>query len=232
MALKKVKRKALSVNPSILLLYGAPKVGKTTMLSSLDDCLIIDTENGSRMVGGYIHNVNSKEELLELYKEASAGHEYKYFALDTIDKIVEWTEQSVMQEHQVDAIADMPFGKGFGIVRTKVLNNIKKLQTLCPNVIIIGHRKTAAAIDNSQAIEPESLDISGKLKNMIMAMCDAVGYVHRDEEDNLMISFKSKDSLEAGSRCPHLKGKIVPFDWSEIYKEEGGGNGDNKAPTK
>ena len=148
MALKKVKRDALSVNPSILLLYGAPKVGKTTMLSSLDDCLIIDTENGSRMVSGYIESINNKEELLELYKEASAGHEYKYFALDTIDKIVEWTEQSVIQKFQVDAIADLPFGKGFGIVRPKVINNIKKLQSLCPNIIIIGHRKTAAAIDN------------------------------------------------------------------------------------
>ena len=43
MVLKKVKRKAVSKNPSTLLLYGAPKVGITTMLSKFDDCLIIDT---------------------------------------------------------------------------------------------------------------------------------------------------------------------------------------------
>ncbi len=41
MKLKKEKRKAVSINPSTLLLYGAPKVGKTTMLSQLDDCLIL-----------------------------------------------------------------------------------------------------------------------------------------------------------------------------------------------
>ena len=50
MAFKVEKRKALSVNPKILLLYGAPKVGKTTMLSELDKCLILDTEDGSRMI--------------------------------------------------------------------------------------------------------------------------------------------------------------------------------------
>ena len=50
MKLKKEKRKAVSINPSTLLLYGAPKVGNTTMLSQLDDCLIIDTEKGSHMV--------------------------------------------------------------------------------------------------------------------------------------------------------------------------------------
>ena len=50
MALKKTKRKAISTNPKVMLLYGAPKVGKTTALSQLDDCLIIDTEGGANMV--------------------------------------------------------------------------------------------------------------------------------------------------------------------------------------
>ena len=54
MALKKVKRKAISENPKSLLLYGAPKVGKTTALSQLKDCLIIDTEGGANMVEGYV----------------------------------------------------------------------------------------------------------------------------------------------------------------------------------
>ena len=44
MALTKTKRKPLAVNPKILLLYGPPKVGKTTMLSQLGDCLVIATE--------------------------------------------------------------------------------------------------------------------------------------------------------------------------------------------
>ena len=37
MTLKKVKRKAVSQNPKSLLLYGAPKVGKTTALRQLKD---------------------------------------------------------------------------------------------------------------------------------------------------------------------------------------------------
>ena len=54
MKLKKEKRKAISTNPQLLLLYGAPKVGKTTMLSSLDDCLIVDTERSANMLEGYM----------------------------------------------------------------------------------------------------------------------------------------------------------------------------------
>tara|TARA_R100001594_G_scaffold2143_1_gene8753 strand:+ start:4122 stop:4787 length:666 start_codon:yes stop_codon:yes gene_type:complete len=219
MTLKKVKRKPVSVNPGILLLYGAPKVGKTTMLSKLDNCLIIDTEQGGNMLEGYFHSVNSKEELLQFYADATEGHEYKYFALDTIDKIVTWTEKDVCREYDIESINDLPFGKGFGLVRERVMNNIKKLSSLCENLILIGHRKTASPIDNSTAIEPESLDISGKLKNMIMAQADGIGYMFR-EEDKLMVSFESGKALEAGSRCDHLRGKVMEFDWNKIYKKE------------
>ena len=220
MSLKKQKRKPISLNPKITLLYGAPKVGKSTMLSQLQDCLIIDTEQGANMLDAYVYNVDTREELLAFYKEA-AEHKYKYFALDTVDKLVEWIEQSILKEYEIESINDLPYGKGFGLVRTKVINHLKKLASLVDHLIVIGHRKTATAIDNSNAVEPESLDISGKLKNMIMAQCDAIGYVHRDEEENLMVSFKSGKALEAGSRCDHLRGQVIPFDWDLIFKKEG-----------
>ena len=222
MALKKVKRKAVSQNPKTMLLYGAPKVGKTTALSQLDDCLIIDTEGGANMIEGYVEAINSRKELIELLKQAQEGHEYKYVAIDTIDKIATWAEQAVCEEENVSAVQDLAFGKGFGLVREKVLNTVGILKQIFPHVIIIGHRKWARAIVDSKAIvEPESLDLTGKLKNMLMADCDAIGYVYRDEEQgNLMVSFKANDALEAGSRSPHLKGKEIKLNWKLIYKGE------------
>ena len=221
MSLKKVKRKAISNDPKVMLLYGAPKVGKTTALSQLEDCLIIDTEQGANMIEGYVHSVNTREDLIVLLKEASDGHEYKYVALDTIDKIAEWAEEAVCREEQVAAIQDLAYGKGFSMVREKVLNTIKAMKNIFPHVIVIGHRKWARAVVDSKAIvEPESLDLTGKLKNMLMADCDAIGYVYRDDEkDKLMVSFKANEALEAGSRSPHLRGKDIEFKWKEIYKE-------------
>ena len=182
MALTKTKRSAKTINPRTLLLFGPPKVGKTTVLTNLPKCMVIDTEEGSHLLEGYFQEVNSKEELMEFYKSAEEGHDYKYFALDTIDKIVEWSEKAVCKEFLVESIADLPYGKGFGEVRTRVMNNVKKLLTLAPHVIIVGHRKI----------------------------------------DQLMVSFKGGQALEAGSRCEHLKGKIMPFDWKKIYIKEKG----------
>ena len=221
MELNKVKRKAISKNPKTMLLYGAPKVGKTTALSQLKDCLIIDTEGGANMIEGYIESVNNRDELIELLKEAQAGHNYDYVAIDTIDKIATWAETAVCAEENVSAVQDLAFGKGFAMVREKVLNTVKILKEIFPHVIIVGHRKWARAVVDSKAIvEPESLDLTGKLKNMLMADCDAIGYVYRNEENSkLMITFKSNDALEAGSRSPHLRGKEIELKWNLIYKE-------------
>jgi GTPase SAR1 family protein len=220
MTLKKVKRKAVSKNPKTLLLYGAPKVGKTTILSQLNDCLIIDTEGGANMIEGYIETVKNREELIELLKEAQKGHEFKYVALDTIDKVADWADKTVCAEENVSTVADLAFGKGYALVREKVLNTVNILKEIFPHVIIIGHRKWARAILESKAIvEPESLDLTGKLKNMLMADCDAIGYVYRDDDKKkLMVTFKSNEALEAGSRSPHLKGKEMELKWNLIYK--------------
>ena len=222
MALKKVKRKAISENPKVMLLYGAPKVGKTTALSQLNDCLIIDTEGGANMVDGYIETVNNRDDFIALLQEAKEGHDYTYVALDTVDKVADWAEKAVCLEEGVTAVADLAFGKGFGMVREKVLNTIQVLKEIFPHVIIIGHRKWAKSIvDGKALVEPESLDLTGKLKNMLMADCDAIGYVYRDDEKGkLMVSFKPNDSLEAGSRSPHLRGKEIELKWNLIYKEK------------
>ena len=74
-------------------------------------------------------------------------------------------------------------------------------------------------VDSKAIVEPESLDLTGKLKNMLMADCDAIGYVYRDDEKGkLMISFKANEALEAGSRSPHLRGKDIELKWKSIYK--------------
>ena len=221
MVLKVAKRKAVSQNPSTLLMYGPPKIGKTTMLSSLDKCLIIDTESGSNMIEGNIVNANNRKELIDILKQAREGHEFTYIAIDTIDKVVQWAEEAVCVENSVQALADLPFGKGWGLARDKVMNTIHAFKDVCDHLIIVGHRKTAKAVVEGQAtVEPESLDITGRLKNMIMSDSDAIGYIFRDEEEKLMISFKSDDTLEAGSRSPHLRGQVLPFDWNKIYIKE------------
>ena len=212
--------KSTTVNPSLLTVFGQSKVGKTTMLSKLNNCLIIDTEKGTKYVDALKVQVNNSTELKNMVKalKGDEGTVYDYLALDTIDNVVSWFEKDVARDNNVDSFAKIPFGDGYNQVRTRVMNMITALMDCCDHVIIIGHRKKTIIGNESVEVNVSSLDLSGKLKNYVMAKSDAIGFVYRDEEGHLKISFEASDEIEAGTRLPHLAGKILDFKWSEIYK--------------
>lgn len=84
------------------ILYGLPKCGKTTILSQLPNCLIIDTENGSDKISGMIKKVPQdkgpvgKMQWLDKFADEliKAGKPYDYVAIDTLTEINEWAEWS------------------------------------------------------------------------------------------------------------------------------------------
>ena len=138
--------------------------------------------------------------------------------LDTLDNIVHWMEDFVCKQEGVKTIGDLEFGKGYAIVRDNVMKIIGQLKELPTNgLILVGHRKkTLIATESDIKVNTSSLDLSGKLKNFIMADSDAIGYVFRDE-DGIKVSFQADNETEAGARCEHLRGAVVDFEWSNIY---------------
>lgn len=206
-------------SPRLLTLFGQSKVGKTTTLAKLDNCLIIDTEQGTDMVDAMKVNVNNLQEFMGVLKAIkSSENQYRYIAVDTLDNIVHWMEDFVCKQEGVKTIGDLEFGKGYAIVRDNVMKIIGQLKELPTNgLILVGHRKkTLIATESDIKVNTSSLDLSGKLKNFIMADSDAIGYVFRDE-DGIKVSFQADNETEAGARCEHLRGAVVDFEWSNIY---------------
>lgn len=208
---REIKRKS----PKVLTLFGPTKVGKTTMVSKLEGGLLIDTEHGAEKVKGLIVEINNLEELRDLIKALTEKNPYKYLALDTIDNIVHWVEENICDRRKVKAIGDIPYGAGYDEVRSTTFKIIYSFSTIAP-LIIVGHRKRTIIGSEKLEVKVDSLDLTGKLKGMIMAYSDAVGYVFRDN-DKPKISFKGDDTLETGSRCEHLANKIIDFDWNLVF---------------
>lgn len=88
------------VSPKNMLLYGLPKCGKTTILSTLDNCLVIDTEDGTDFVeimkikiDRSLDEVGRMKQLLEVAREIKKqGKPYKYVAIDTLSEVDNWAE--------------------------------------------------------------------------------------------------------------------------------------------
>jgi hypothetical protein len=220
MQLPTEKTPAVRKSPRLLTLFGQSKVGKTTTLATLDNCLIIDTEQGTDMIDALKVTANSLQDVMATIKALrEAPGQYDYIAIDTIDNIVHWMEEFVCQQEGVKTIGDLEFGKGYAIVRDNVMKIISQVKPLAnKGFILIGHRKkTLIATESDIKVNTSSLDLSGKLKNFIMADSDAIGYVFRDAEGALKVSFVADDETEAGARCGHLRGQVLDFDMSNIY---------------
>ena len=230
MELPKKVVKASRKSPKNMIIYGPPKIGKTTVLSQLKDCLIIDLEEGSDMVDALKIQVSSLKELGEVGKAIiKDGKPYKYVAIDTISKLEEWCESEAKQIYMKTpmgknfeqknpgaSVLSLPNGAGYLYLRIAYKKWIDRLNTLADHVILVGHLKDKMLEKKGKEVAVKDLDLTGKIKQITCANADAVGYIYR-EDDETMISFNSMDDVTAGSRCHHLKGKTMPLKWSEIF---------------
>ena len=83
--LPKEKTKIKTANPKNLIIFGLPKVGKTTVLSMLPKALIIDLENGTDYVESYAVKADSYIKLFEIAKALKESpNQFDFIVLDTI----------------------------------------------------------------------------------------------------------------------------------------------------
>lgn len=224
------KVKASRKSPKNMVIYGPPKIGKTTALSQLDDCLIIDLEDGSDMVDALKVKVNDLSELTEVGKAIMKdGKSYKYIAIDTITKLEEWCEEDAKriymatpmgknfeQKNPGASVLSLPNGAGYLYLRIAYKKWIDRLNKLADHVILVGHLKDKMLEKKGKEVAAKDLDLTGKIKSITCANADAIGYIYR-EDNQTMISFNSMDDVTAGSRCDHLKGETMPLNWSNIF---------------
>lgn len=252
------KVKATYTSPHILLIYGPPKVGKTTVLSQLPNCLILDLENGSKFLDALKTNVlgleppvgenedqekkRVKEGKYYLSEIGRAIHKaekpYKYVALDTVTKLEEWCEWEgtqlymrsstgknfnrakdglVLPRSKWSSVLTLPNGGGYFWLRVAMKKWLDKIYTLADHIILVGHLLDKQIEKKGKEVSAKDLDLTGKLKRIVCAHADAIGYLYRDE-DKVFINFNTSDEVNCGSRCEHLKGQNISFDWKSIYR--------------
>lgn len=218
--LPKDKIPAETQDPKYLILFGLPKVGKTTVLSTLDNNLILDFENGSTYVDALkikIDNLQTLKEVIKAIKEA--GRPYRYITIDTITAVEEIAKPVAMNLYKnspiysdkyanVSDITRLPNGSGYTFLRQAVEAIVDLVASAADNIIICGHVKDASLNDNLDG-SVKDLDLTGKLKRILSARSDAIGFVHRDDDSNLCINFGQDGEILTGARPQHLANKDI-----------------------
>ena len=211
---------ALVQDPKNLILYGVPKIGKTTILSHLQDCLIIDIESGSDYIDALKVKINTLTELRELCVEINkAGKPYKFIAIDTVTSLEEFAKPVALANYKKTPaganyegdILMAPMGSGYAYVREAVEKIIAMVASVTTNVILVGHVKDKSIVSSSGAEvgNMKDFDLTGKLGRILAAKSDAIGFIYRDEDSNLCINFETNGEATAGARPEHLANKRI-----------------------
>ena len=238
------KVKAKVKNPRFLILFGKPKSGKTTIASQLDSNLIIDLEGGAEFLDSLCvqaRNVNDLGEMAAAIRQKNKecnGFFYKHITIDNATRLEEITlsyaltlyQQTPMGKSYRGDVRMLPNGAGWFYIRQAVRKVIDMFKELTDNLILIGHTKDKMINKNGEDMTEMSLDLVGKLGDIICGEADAVGFMYRKGNETI-INFDSKDETTKGARAPHLREqKIViaesnennelVFHWDRIYLPE------------
>lgn len=226
--------KAINHNPKNLIIFSKPKVGKTSLLAQLPDNLIIDFENGSDYVDALKVKANNVSDLKQIGEAIlEAGKPYKYITLDTItaleEKCIPYAEELYSKSSmgkrwftegkaKYGSLLNLANGAGYPWLRQAFEKIIAYVSTLADHIILVGHVKDTMLEKNGEEFNASELDLTGKIKRVTASKSDAIGYMYRKGNQNI-ISFKTTDEVSCGARSPHLSNKEVVV--SEINKETG-----------
>ncbi len=224
-------------NPKRLIIYSKPKTGKTTAFAGLENNLILDLENGSEYVEALKIKINSLQDLLDAGKAIKeAGCPYTYVTVDTVTALEDmigplaiklYKQTSMGSKYDGTNVLTLPNGAGYLYLRQAFFQVLDFIDTLAPHIILSGHIKDKQVDDKGEMVMASNIDLTGKIKSLICANADAIGYMFR-KGNKTILSFKTSEEVTCGARPEHLrneeivvsemndKGEII-FHWDKIY---------------
>lgn len=229
------RRVVEKVTPRLVLLYGLPKTGKSTVMADVESNLIVDLEHGYKalpVMSVDATNINELREVIKAIKEANkqkGSCAYKYITIDNASRLEEMCLPYAKElyrataqgknfgyiidpktgERKEDPKADirtLPNGGGFLYTRMAISNIVKAFYDLSETLILIAHVKEKQITVNGQEQAEMSIDLAGKTGAILSGEADAIGLIYR-KGNSTFINFKGGDNYLRESRIPAWRGR-------------------------
>lgn len=242
------KEKTIPVKNSMrfVIFFGKPKAGKSSAMAALENNLIIDLEDGYKGLSALVvqaRNINDFGDicraLQEEIKNNDGKYPYKYITIDNATRLEEmcmgyaitlYRQTPMGKNYQGTDIRTLPNGSGYLYIRQAVKKVIDMFRDLCETLILVAHTKDKQINFEGQEVNEMTLDLTGRLGDILCGEADAIGYVYRKKNETI-ISFEGGENSVREARPIHLRGqKIViaesdennnlTFHWDKIFLPE------------
>lgn len=183
---------------AMVLIYGQPGLGKTTVGLSAPSPLLIDFDRGAHRVDPAhltdVVQVKSYQDMIDLLKEDLSA--YKSLVVDTAGQMLEY-----MGAHIIKGDPKMGRGgslalQGYGVRKTMFQLLVTQARQLGKHLIFIAHDKEEKEGD-TKIIRPE---IGGSSTGDLIKQLDLVGYMEARDR-NRTISFDPQERFYGKNTC-------------------------------
>lgn len=215
-------------NKITMLLYGAPKIGKSTFCSRFENAFFIATEPGLNFLETYNLRANSWAEAWEIIDALTESpREFSPIVVDTIDKLWDFCCEEVARLNGVKTVGMIGFGRGYAQAEDEFKKYIQALVRFDVGLIFTSH-SAYIEVTNPTTGEPMKQflpSVDKRVRAIINPLVDVIGYVSiaKDYDEKAgkrtekRIFHASEGELwEAGDRT-HTLPEEFPFS-QPIYK--------------
>ena len=190
-------------------LYGGWKTGKTTTAVKFPKHFLLAFEKGySAIPGAMAQPINSWAEfrqVLRQLKEEQAKQMFETIIIDTADIAYDYCVKYICSNNDVDAVGDIPYGKGYGLVEKEFDECLRQIVQLGYGLVVISH-ETDKTFKNENGTEFNKIvpTLDKRANNVLARMCDIIGYTRSVTDDKgaekVMMFMRGTSRYEAGSR--------------------------------
>ncbi len=207
----------------ITYIYGAPKVGKTTLGAEMPKPLLLAFERGYNALAGIMaQDITSWSEIKQVVRELKKPEVKETFAtivIDTVDIAASYCEKYICDQNGVNAIGEIPYGQGWTLLKKEFENVFRSITQLGYAVYFIAHYKEATfkKTDGSEysIIRPS---VSDTYNRIVENMADIYGYMYSTEDNERRIQLRSKDNtIMCGCRFKYIEENIAA-DYDSLVK--------------
>ena len=194
-------------------MYGGWKTGKTTTACKFEKPLLIAAEKGYSAIPGIrpvpVNSWSEFRQTLRQLKEDRAKEMFFNIILDTADILYDYCCKYIAANNNVDTIADIPFGKGYGLVEKEFDESLRQIVQMGYGLVIISHEADKTFTDESGKQYNKIVPTLDKRANNIVArMADIIMYTRSipDEsgKERVVAFCRGTSRFEAGSRFKYF----------------------------
>lgn len=204
-----------------ILIYGQPKIGKTSLAAQFPKNLLLAFEPGyNALNNAMVQPVIKWSEFKQILKQLSQPEIQEKFdtiTLDTIDLVWEACEKYICSQNVNEetgevpkALGDIPWGKGYDLCKKEFDGALRQIAMLGYGLVLISHEQLKSVKTESgkeyQKFMPTLPDRPKLIANRLV---DIIAYLRLSTDDGKRYIYtRGNERFEAGSRFRLLAPKI------------------------